>query len=158
MYHSVCYLRLEGLKPGAGDAQQSEMGIRGLPGQPGTGTKPSYLPARVVLPIRQLLCQLVLFLPHLETVLLCLPLSMSTPCVLCPGQGDFPAHLSPREAEGPFGPRYPSYAESRIAAAIWWESSLAAGLCRSSVCIRLCLLKKVTSSQASFLANAVCQG
>lgn len=45
LHISVLYLRLQELKPGAGDAQQSEVGMRGLPGQPGTGSKPLYLHA-----------------------------------------------------------------------------------------------------------------
>lgn len=152
LHLSVCYLGLEELKPG--DAQQSEMGIRGLPGEPGTGAKPSYLPARVVLPILQLSYRLVLFLPRPETVLLCLPLSTSTPCVLCPGQGDLPAHLSPREAEG--HPLVPAILPVQRAELLLPSGGRAAWL-RPQFAL-IVSLKKGTTSQASLLANAVHRG
>lgn len=52
-------------------------------------------------------------------------------------------------------PYHSCHAKSRIAAAIWWESSLAAGLIHSSL-YSFCLLKEVNSSLVFFRAYAAC--
>lgn len=131
------------------------MGIRGLPAQPGTGSKCLCLPAVTALPVRKLVWQLVLP-PSPNTVSSC----------VCPCPGPLRASSAQgrvtclhvrtwRQRHTHLCPYHSCHAKSRIAAAIWWESSLAAGLIHSSL-YSFCLLKEVNSSRVFFRVYAAC--
>lgn len=113
----VCCLRPE-------EDLNLEQLIRDLPGEPSTGTKPSTCTSGAT-------CQTGLmpacaFSPSPgDCAIVFVPLRCA-PCVLCPGQGDLRTHLSPQRLGDTLWSPLPFPAESRIAAAICWDSSLPA--------------------------------